>query len=172
MAIGRVIAFAMLGVLGPAAWAQLGSPGDAPAADEPAVAPAELPASETPAAMADAAPPAGGGAAAAAAKPMQRDPFWPVGWTPPPERASALPAERLSNSPIRWEEAIRMVEVTALTELPDGGHVAIVKGIGVVERGDTIAVNLGGLTYRWKVQSITSEGIVPERIGVTAQRDR
>jgi hypothetical protein len=172
--IGQVAIF-LLGVLGSAAWAQLGALGGAPAPDQPAAAPdASASAADTPAPT-DTDPHAAGAPADGTASPagaVERDPFWPVGWVPPPEKASSLPADFAPKSPIRWQDAIRQLEVTALTELPGGGYVAIMKGIGVVERGDTIAVNLSGLTYRWKVESITSEGIVPERIGVTAQRER
>ncbi|MCE9614998.1 MAG: hypothetical protein K8T26_12020 [Lentisphaerae bacterium] len=100
-----------------------------------------------------------------------RDPFWPIGWTPPPveDTRNSQPTTQLKG-PVRWEEATRMLEPTALTQLPSGQYLAVLKGIGVVEVGDNVAVKYGGLVYRWEIKSITSEGIVPQRLGVSAPR--
>ena len=100
-----------------------------------------------------------------------RDPFWPLGWTPPPvETFVDTRPEARPKGPVRWDEATRMLELTALTQLPSGKYLAVLKGIGVVETGDKIAVKFGGLIYRWEITSITSEGIVPQRIGVSAPK--
>lgn len=99
-----------------------------------------------------------------------RDPFWPVGWTPP--KASPVPRVTRSASPIRWDDATRMLEVTAMTQNSAGAYVAILRGIGVVEVGDTVSVTLGDLVYRWEVREITNKGIVPRRLGVTALKGK
>ena len=98
-----------------------------------------------------------------------RDPFWPVGWKPAPIDATAPENPK---GPIRWNEAARKLEVTALSRGADGRYFAIVKDIGVVEKGDTLSVEHEGLLYRWRVKDITSRGIVPERMTATNQRGR
>lgn len=102
----------------------------------------------------------------------RRDPFWPIGWKPVPAgTVQDVASDVHPKGPIRWDEASKLLEMTALTALPNGQHVAVLKGIGVVEAGDKVSVNYGGLTYRWQVRSITDEGIIPVRLGVTAQRE-
>ena len=72
-------------------------------------------------------------------------------------------------SPVRWDEALKSVKITALSKAKDGRYIAIVKDIGVVEAGSQISVNYEDLTYRWRVKSISSKGIVPERLGASAR---
>jgi hypothetical protein len=98
--------------------------------------------------------------------PLPRDPFWPVGWTPPrlgsvTDRTSA-PVKEVTH----WEEARKLIQVTGMSRKREGKYLAILKGIGVAEEGDTVSINYMGLVYKWKIKSITSKGIVPERIGV------
>jgi len=96
---------------------------------------------------------------------LTRDPFWPVGWEPP--RLGRV----TTNAPVKdvltkWDKARAILQVTGLSKSADGKYFAILKGIGVVEEGDTVSVNYMGLIYKWKITSVTSKGIVPERIGV------
>lgn len=137
--------------------------------------PANVPFQESPGSTTNAQPPSLSATSNWTTNAIQllRDPFWPIGWTPPSagEAAEASgPVEQRPKGPVRWDEAARQLEVTALTQLPTGGYVAVLKGLGVFEKGDTISVNYGGLTYRWEVQSITSEGIVPKRLNAIPQR--
>lgn len=100
---------------------------------------------------------------------LRRDPFWPVGWVPPDfglsEDDSVLKIQPTS----RWKQALRLLKVTGITEGPDK-FIAVLKGIGVVEEGDVLAVNYQGLTYKWVVRAINRKGIVPERLGVSRSR--
>jgi len=98
----------------------------------------------------------------------KRDPFWPVGWTPPPKITDTT--IKGPQSPIRWADAARLLEVSALSESADGTYFAIIKGQGVVEKGDFVAVRFNGLTYRWKVIEISGTGLRTERIGVVNQK--
>ena len=96
---------------------------------------------------------------------LTRDPFWPIGWEPPhmgPVTANTPTKSVLTN----WDEARALLQVTGLSKTRDGKYLAILKRIGVVEEGDTVSVNFRGLNYKWKIASVTSKGIVPERIGV------
>lgn len=96
---------------------------------------------------------------------LTRDPFWPVGWEPPQMGpvTGDMPTKSLLTN---WDEARALLQVTGLSKTRDGKYLAILKRIGVVEQGDTVSVNFRGLNYKWKIASVTSKGIVPERIGV------
>ncbi|MBM4144017.1 MAG: hypothetical protein FJ225_10570 [Lentisphaerae bacterium] len=66
---------------------------------------------------------------------------------------------------IKWDEAAKQLRVTGVFRKGDK-HLAVVKGVGVVETGDVVAVQYGDLTYRWVVKSIDARGIVPARLDV------
>jgi len=113
--------------------------------------------------------------AVVAADPLDqlRDPFWPIGWTPPPVDTAATAANNDAarpKGPIRWEEATKRLSLRGLTELPNGKFVASIAGVGVVEEGDRITLEFEGLNYHWRVQSISRAGIVPKRLGVSARK--
>ena len=100
-----------------------------------------------------------------APEPLVRDPFWPVGWKPEPVSAGAAvgPAR---NAVTKWDEARNKIQLSGLSKNVRGDFVAILKGVGIVEAGDVISVQHDGLFYKWKIQDITSKGIVPVREGV------
>lgn len=113
----------------------------------------------------DASAPPAEAAGADAGLMLTRDPFWPVGWKPPvPGKVSANAT--VKDVPIKWDEARALLQLTGLSKSPNGNYLAILKGIGVVEEGETVSVNFMGLNYKWKITSVTSKGIVPERMGV------
>jgi hypothetical protein len=96
-----------------------------------------------------------------------RDPFWPVGWTPPPP----VSPEQIATNQTRvlqskWEDAVKRLRVTGITKLPTGKYVATVSRVGIVEEGDVLSVDYEGMTYRWRVETITKDGMQPKRIGV------
>ena len=99
----------------------------------------------------------------------QRDPFWPVGWKPTPINADD--EEDVNQPPvskIKWEEALSRIKVTGISETfkPDV-YIAIVKGFGVVEKGDLLTIKFDGMEYQVLIKDITSAGLVPEKRGVT-----
>ena len=95
---------------------------------------------------------------------MLRDPFWPVGWTPP--NYGRIKSKQADDDLTKWEMARKHLEITALSAKVGGGFVAIIKNVGVIEEGDPLSVTYEGLVYKWKVTSITGKGIVTERVGV------
>jgi hypothetical protein len=97
-----------------------------------------------------------------------RDPFWPIGWRPPGFGNSAQPAQKL-NGQVKWDEARRQLEITGLSKKPDGSYLAIIKGAGVVEKGDVVSVRCDSLVYRWRIVDITGEGIIPEQLTVSKE---
>ncbi|NQT92128.1 MAG: hypothetical protein HQ559_05150 [Lentisphaerae bacterium] len=100
---------------------------------------------------------------------VRRDPFWPVGWVPPDFGMSDDAAAPKLQPASRWKQALRLLKVTGITEGTDE-YIAVIKGIGVVEEGDVIAVNYQGLIYKWIVRSINGKGIVPERLSISRAR--
>jgi hypothetical protein len=111
-------------------------------------------------------------AVSAEQNPLPRDPFWPVGWTPP--KLGPVAAGTPTSAPVKdithWDDARKLIQVTGMSRTKDGKYLAILKGIGVAEEGDTVSITYMGLVYRWKIKSITSKGLVPERIGVYPTR--
>jgi hypothetical protein len=98
--------------------------------------------------------------------PMQllRDPFWPVGWAP--ANFGQIGVEEGGQEALaKWEEARKLLKMSGMSRTADGRYAAILKGIGVVQEGDTVSVNYGDLVYRWRVCAITSSGINTEKIG-------
>ena len=96
-----------------------------------------------------------------------RDPFRPVGWTPPKRRVATRrsgPVEE-DTSPVKWEEAEKLLGVSGVSKNRDGEYAAIIRRIGVVENGDIISIRYGDLIYRWKVLAISRNGVTPERLG-------
>jgi hypothetical protein len=95
-----------------------------------------------------------------------RDPFWPVNWQPaefgrPQGKPQVGPSVAL-----KWAEATKLLQVTALSRSPKGQYIAIVKNVGVVEEGDVISIHYGNAVYKWTVRGITAAGIETEKLGV------
>ena len=93
-----------------------------------------------------------------------RDPFWPIGWEPPPESG---PIDSSPKSPIQWAEATKKIKVTALSRTADGDYVAILKGVGLIEKDDVISIQHEGLMYSWQVSEITAAGVKTKQLGVS-----
>jgi hypothetical protein len=99
---------------------------------------------------------------------LYRDPFWPVGWRPPEADSPSegeSPAEE--ETPIKWDEALDKLRVIGISETLDGTYLAVIKGIGLVEAGETVAIEHDGLVYRWRIRRISKRGIAPEQLDVT-----
>jgi len=92
-----------------------------------------------------------------------RDPFWPVGWSPPIVEDEPGTPEKPKALPVQWEEAAKQLTVTGIFR-KGKRHLAMLKGVGVVEEGDIITVQYKELVYRWRVTSITPAGIVPKKL--------
>jgi hypothetical protein len=95
-----------------------------------------------------------------------RDPFWPVGWHPP-RLGPVQEAEEDEDMSgwVKWDEAQKRIRISGISRRGDR-RLAVVNGVGVVEKGDLISVTHGRLIYRWEVASISDHGIVPVRRGV------
>ncbi|MFC1496934.1 hypothetical protein ACFLS1_00485 [Verrucomicrobiota bacterium] len=103
---------------------------------------------------------------------LLRDPFWEIGWQPETfveEVKKNEPKKKDTNLSglIKWKEAEKLIVVAALGTKLDGSYIATLKNqTSVMEKGSVISINYMGLTYRWKILSITSKGILPEKLDV------
>ncbi len=88
-----------------------------------------------------------------------RDPFWPIGYTPPsptePEPDPETARLAAIQEQIQWPE----LKLSGLTHTGEGRHLAIIEGVGIVEPGETIQIRREGIVYRWRVDAITARGI-------------
>lgn len=97
---------------------------------------------------------------------MLRDPFWPIGEQPEgwgqKEDGKKDEFEGLK----RWELAIKEVKISGISKDHEGNYFASIRGQGVVEKGDIITADYGGLTYSWRIKEVTQRGIVPIKLDV------
>lgn len=96
--------------------------------------------------------------AKAEAEKVLRDPFWPVNYVPPdPDAASKI--RDLSKAPERWPK----LELQGVSKTPTG-HVALLKGIGLVSAGETLRLKRGQRIYTFKINAVTKNGISAKRV--------
>ena len=97
-----------------------------------------------------------------------RDPFWPVGWKPAPKikTPDATVQEDVAFVP-QWGKVLNSIQISSLTEtFEKGTYIAVIKGVGIVEKGDILPIKHDGYTYHILIKDITSQGIVPEKKSV------
>ena len=97
-----------------------------------------------------------------------RDPFWPVGYVPPPPVSPAEEGGSSTNreSPsavLQWEGAIKAVAVQGIMKTGPETYVAMVNG-QVIGLGDIVSVRFGGRDYRWTVATVSGEGVSFKRV--------
>ena len=100
-----------------------------------------------------------------------RDPFWPVGYVPPPPKGEDEPEEKPPEEekepeiqiPIEWPAIVPK----GITKDRRGNYLAIIHGAGLVEAGDIISMTRNGLRYRWKITAIDDAGIFHKKLDVT-----
>ncbi len=98
-----------------------------------------------------------------------RDPFWPIGWEPQPEQPNEPVQKPVQprSAVVNWEGAMAKIKISGISETFEPGvYIAIVKGYGVVEKGEILTIRFDGMAYQVLIKDITSEGVVPERLGV------
>lgn len=107
-----------------------------------------------------------------------RDPFWPVGYTPPRKEPSkvaptpdssepAQPAEPVVvERPPRWDDALRTVSIKGIMSVGAGKYMAVVND-QVVNEEDTVSVTFEGRRYTWKIARITADGVKFQKLTVS-----
>ena len=112
-----------------------------------------------------------------------RDPFWPVGYTPPPKIvpvADVQPADTDDTPPqpppeikpkeTEWPEIHKRLRVRGITSTLDGGYIAMVDGFGLVEKGQIIQITERNTIFRWDVDNITQRGLSTRRLDARPAR--
>ncbi|MCF7838449.1 MAG: hypothetical protein K9N49_07440 [Candidatus Marinimicrobia bacterium] len=103
-------------------------------------------------------------ATAAAEEALPRDPFWPVGYEPPPVAAPAPPPGPARGTPVPrqaapdWAGARAAVRVSGISQFGNEAPRAIINGQWVAQ-GETVIVNHDQMRYEFVVSAITSAGV-------------
>lgn len=96
-----------------------------------------------------------------------RDPFWPVGYTPPPVRVAAgqraKPAEP-ERPPPDWAAAAARLRYRG--SFSSRGVVMASVNEQIVEVGNVIGLRMPPWIYQWRIKAIHRYGIETEPIGV------
>ena len=94
-----------------------------------------------------------------------RDPFWPVGYEPaPPEVISEgdedIPPEKALENVIDWPA----LQLRGLTRATDGSYLALIHGLGWVEKGDTVKCVNKKIMYKWLISDVGEGGVRCDRV--------
>jgi len=96
-----------------------------------------------------------------------RDPFWPVGYEPPPpepefneEEAEQARAEREIEKKIQWPA----LHLKGITRAGRNRYMAIIKGVGLVEADQTVSMRQGDMLYSWLIEKVTAKGVMVTRL--------
>ncbi|MBN1269934.1 MAG: hypothetical protein JXB04_10115 [Kiritimatiellae bacterium] len=99
-----------------------------------------------------------------------RNPFWPVGFTPPREgERIVLPdvvePDKNQPEPPKWDEATKQLGIKGVMAMAADKYMAVVNN-QIVREGDIVMVIHKGKRYRWKVHAITKGGVRFEPLDV------
>ncbi|NQU39036.1 MAG: hypothetical protein HQ523_03700 [Lentisphaerae bacterium] len=91
-----------------------------------------------------------------------RDPFWPVGYAPPPpepevteEQAEKIEVAQATQAKIQWPALL----LKGITRAGPDRYMAIVEGVGLVETGQTISLHKSDMLYTWKIDEVSARGV-------------
>ena len=91
-----------------------------------------------------------------------RDPFWPVGYVPaPPEpdiseaEVARIEVELETKAKTKWP-ALRL---KGISQASRGRYMAIIEGVGLIETGQTVAMQRDGLLYTWIIDEVSAKGV-------------
>lgn len=99
-----------------------------------------------------------------------RDPFWPVGYAPPPVAGNPNDGVRASES--SWRAAQKLLIIKGVSRVRGTGglseYTALING-RLVQTGETVNVTMDGKTFQWRVVGINlQDGPLLQRIGTPA----
>lgn len=96
---------------------------------------------------------------------VQRDPFWPVGFTPerlvkkkPEEQSKMLE----SIGKIDWNKAMKQVAIQGVSSRAEDEFFAVVNG-EIKGPGETVSVQVDGVGYTWMIDGISPPSSVKLR---------
>lgn len=95
----------------------------------------------------------------------QRDPFWPVGYTPkwiiekqPKEEGAAVKYK----GTIDWNEAMEQVAIQGVSSRSGNEFYAVINA-EVKSTGETVSVKIGDVSYTWMIEGISPPSSVKLR---------
>ena len=90
---------------------------------------------------------------------LVRDPFWPMGYWPPPRQRDADSATDQTPARIRLIARWPRLELKGIFRQADGRCLALIDGVGMVEEGTVVTLPRDGLIYRWKINAVSPQGV-------------
>ena len=90
-----------------------------------------------------------------------RDPFWPVGYAPKPKED--LVKKETEIIP-RQKEEWPALTVRGIIRQGREKYMAVLNGVGLVEVGELVSIEKGGLVYQWRIESITGTDVSCTRL--------
>ncbi|RKX46370.1 MAG: hypothetical protein DRP64_03275 [Verrucomicrobia bacterium] len=96
---------------------------------------------------------------------VQRDPFWPVGYTPErlDGKGSGEQGKALESSgKIDWNKAMKQVAIQGVSSRAGNEFFAVVNG-QIKSTGETVSVQVGGVSYTWMIDGISPPSSVKLR---------
>ncbi len=90
-----------------------------------------------------------------------RDPFWPVGYEPPPPEPEVSGDEMIAPRIEAVERKINWptLRLKGITRAGTDRYMAIIGGIGLVESGQTVSIRQGDMLYSWRIEAVTAKGV-------------
>lgn len=93
-----------------------------------------------------------------------RDPFWPIGHQRVTESEQA---ERSKIAELKSRISWPSIPLRGIIHAGGKRFIAVIEGAGLVESGDIVTIQSNALTYRWRIDNVTSEGVASTRLDVT-----
>ena len=108
------------------------------------------------------------------APPELRDPFWPVGYKPPPPKSKTVKKTDEPTKPVvveippKWDEALKQVNVKGIMKKGAGGYMAVINN-QICSEKDAISTVYDGRKYTWRIDSISAKGVSFSKLEVNKQ---
>ncbi len=94
----------------------------------------------------------------------ERDPFWPVGYTPPE------PEKEETQEVLEIEEEWPDLPVIGSSRDMAGQYRVLIPGAGVVREGEIVSLEHNGYWFHWRITGIDERGIRYDRLRVSRER--
>ena len=93
----------------------------------------------------------------------RRDPFWPVGYLPTKTSVVVVVTTPEADPP-NWRQARRQIKVIGISTKGGRSYAVLGGGMGVVEAGDVVGVRDALYLYKFRIKSISRQGLQTEQV--------
>jgi len=96
---------------------------------------------------------------------VQRDPFWPIGYTPKwiaEKKSEGQDKVVEKEESIDWKKAMEQVEIQGVSSRAGNEFFAVING-QVKGAGETVSVQVGDVNYAWVIEGISPPSSVKLR---------